>query len=746
MKRFLIFLLLILSLVTILPVMAEGGATEGNDDDPSTNEEELDLMVRVALYERPEKEEPVHLVVGNTTKVSGGFFTRFFGNNTSDIDVRSMIYGYTPTTWDNQLQFLRDENVVERLTKETNDDAVTYTFYLTKDLVYCDGETKITAKDYVFSWVLSAAPEFQAIGGEAPEVNVVGYEDFHSGAKSWYEGIRLIDDYTFSVTIKRDFEPYFYEMHQLEMYPYPISVIAPGCEVRDDGKGAYITGTDGKRSAFSAELLQKTILDPENGYRSHPMLTSGPYRLVSYDFESGVVEFEINPYYKGNYEGVKPWIDTVTLVPVLPENVIQKLEDGEIGLFNKAVDSDVILDGFRLVGEGGFEMENYPRMGYGFCAFSTEKNGPQQFMAVRQALNYAFDSDSFVRQTLGGFGINVYGYYGLAQWMFRAANGNYRPGDLSEEEEEAWDELTLENLNLYPLDLDEANRLLDEDGWTLNADGGTYDPDVDEIRYKEVNGELMPLILKFAQCADNAAARLVVDMYAETLPQIGAALDVDVIPFHDLLMDYYRDGGERKYDMNFMATNFVATFDPYLVFLQNEELQGSVNTSGIVDDELVDLAFDMRHTDPGDLFTFEERWIKMQERYNEVLPTMPIYTNIYFDFHTDWLQNYFPNAEYSWPMAILYAFYAEPEEPEEEEEEFGGGDEFFDDGEESFEDGGEFFEDGGSSFEKTGDMFEDAGDYFEGDKTTADPETPGPEEKKSPYVIDEDGWFLQIND
>lgn len=684
MKR--IYYLLLVVFILALPLTVFGQTEE---------EEEMDHMVWVALYERPEHTEPIHLTVGNTTKVSGGFFTRFFGNNTSDIDVRTMIYGYTPTTWDNQLQFLQDDNVLENLTKSTDGNSVTYTFYLTKDMVYNDGTTKIDAKDYVFSWVLSAAPEFQAIGGEAPEVNVVGYEEFHSGELPYYRGIRLIDDHTFSVTIKRDFEPYFYEMHQLEMFPYPISVIAPGCEVRDDGQGAYITGIDGDRSVFNADLLKKTILDPETGYRSHPYLTAGPYKLVSYDFDSGVVEFEINPYYKGNYEHVKPDIDFITLVPVLPNNMIQKLESREVDLLNKTVDSKVILDGFRLIGEGGYTMENYPRMGYGFCHFSTEKNGPQQFVAVRQALNYAFDSDSFIQEILGGFGIPVYGYYGLAQWMFRAANGNYRPEDLSQEEEDAWNELTLDNLNQYPLDLEEANRLLDKDGWVLNAGGGPYDPEKDAIRYKEVNGELMPLVLKFAQCADNDAAQLVVDMYAETLPQIGAALDVDVIPFHDLLMDYYRDDGERKYDMNFMATNFVATFDPYLVFLQNAELQGSVNNPGIVDDELLDLAFEMRHTEPGDLFTFEERWIKMQERFNEVLPSMPIYTNIYFDFHTDWLQNYYPNAEYSWPMAIMYAFYAEPEpQPEEEEilaegDEFAEGEEvFFDDGDSG---GGEVF-------------------------------------------------------
>ncbi len=51
---------------------------------------------------RPESEEPTHLTVGNSTKVSGSFFTTQFGNNTSDIDVRYMLHGCI--VWMNQLR------------------------------------------------------------------------------------------------------------------------------------------------------------------------------------------------------------------------------------------------------------------------------------------------------------------------------------------------------------------------------------------------------------------------------------------------------------------------------------------------------------------------------------------------------------------------------------------------------------------------------------------------------------------
>ncbi len=622
-------------------------------------EEEAELTPsEIALYHRPESDEPTHITVGNTTKVKGSFFTTYFGNNTSDIDVRTMIHGYSPVVWDNQIQFIMDPMVASSITKDNGPEGPVYTITLQQDLVYNDGVTRITAEDYVFSWLFTCSPELMELGAETPKVEIVGFDDYHAGKVPYLRGVRLLNDYTFSLAIESEYETYFYEYARILLNPYPIEVIAPGCSVHDDGNGAYIEGP------YTAGLLWKTILDPETGYASHPSLTSGPYSLVSYDAESGVVDFAINPYYKGNFEGVKPVIDTVTLVPVLPEDMVRKLETREVDVLNKCVDQSVILDAMQLNGSG-FAMENYARIGYGFCAFSCEQ-GPQQFQAVRQALNYAFDSEKFIRTVLGGFGLPVYGYYGLGQWMYMAAAGTLRPDEMSEQEQAAWDALSLDVLNPYPLDLDEANRLLDEDGWVLNEKGDPYDAERDALRYKVVKGKLMPLSLRFARCLDNPAASTLVAMYEETLPLIGARFEVEDVEFNELLADYYRDNGTRRFDMNFMATNFVSTFDPYLVFLGREDMQGAVNTSGIVDDELVQRAFEMRSTEPGDLLTFEQRWLEMQKRYNEILPTMPIYGNVYFDFHTDWLQNYRPNAEYSWPVAILYAFYGEPVAEEEE--------------------------------------------------------------------------------
>lgn len=275
-----------------------------------------------------EAAEPVSLTVCNSTKVNGMFFTRQFGNNTSDIDVRAMIHGYNPIVWDTQLTYILDPQVVKDMTKSTDADGDTvYTFTVYDDLKWNDG-SEMTAADWVFGYVLQTSAEFEALGGDTDTwLHLKGYEEFVSGESEVLSGIHLLGDYSFSVTVKKEYLPYFYELSYLYVMPSPISIIAPGCEVADEGDGAFIRNIDPEveKPIFTEKLLRKTILDANKGYLSHPELTCGPYSLVSYDKKSGKVEFTINEYYKGNYQGQKPTITNVTLIPALPQDMAAML-------------------------------------------------------------------------------------------------------------------------------------------------------------------------------------------------------------------------------------------------------------------------------------------------------------------------------------------------------------------------------------------------------------------------------------
>ena len=50
--------------------------------------------------------------------------------------------------------------------------------------------------------------------------------------------------------------------------------------------------------------------------------------------------------------------------------------------------------------------------------------------------------------------------------------------------------------------------------------------------------------------------------------------------------------------MNFMATNFYSVFDPFFTFHNNPAIAGSINTSGSINEELMELAWNMHKTEP----------------------------------------------------------------------------------------------------------------------------------------------------
>ena len=44
-----------------------------------------------------------------------------------------------------------------------------------------------------------------------------------------------------------------------------------------------------------------------------------------------------------------------------------------------------------------------------------------------------------------------------------------------------------------------------------------------------------------------------------------------------------------------------------------------------------------------------------QQRFTEVLPMIPVYSNVYFDFYTDTLQDYTVGEDVTWAQAIVGA-------------------------------------------------------------------------------------------
>ncbi|MBQ6645181.1 MAG: hypothetical protein IJM56_00695, partial [Clostridia bacterium] len=441
--------------------------------------------------------------------------------------------------------------------------------------------------------------------------------------------------------------------------------IAPGVSIADDGEGIYIVDEDG---AFSAELLSRTILDENTGYRSHPALTSGPYKLVSY--ANGEAVFELNPYYPGDYRGAKPTIERVTFKCMPADEMIAALESGEVTVINKATGRELIDEGIALCDSGaGVNFTSYARTGVGLISLNLD-SGLLTDVNVRRALAYGIDKDELTSETVGDYGAATNGWYGLGQWMPSVLNGTIPYPVTKPDESDAaataayekslakWQSLSLNSLDIYGRDVDVAGELLAEAGWSLNEQGGDYDQERDSLRFREGEDGLEPLSLKLAYPEGSAVGKALEQMLPAQLAELGATVSVESVPLGELLPQYYHTA-ECKFDMIFMATNFDLLYDPSQQFGLNEDGEHVWTYTGLADEELYRLAVRLRKIKPGDLFDYCEKWLEYEMRFMEILPAIPIYSNYYFDFYSEDLSNYAINANTSWPQALNAASIAE---------------------------------------------------------------------------------------
>ena len=616
------------------------------------------------------------LIVGNATEMTGNFFSEMFGNSTADLDVRTLLHGYNLMVWHSeQGTYNVNPSVVSDL--RTQDDAEgnrTYVVSLWPDLAYSDG-TPISAADYAFSMLLSVAPEMEALGAQTVYSDyVIGSDAYRTGEAETLTGVRILDETTLSIKVKEGFKPYFYEMGLLNYVPYPIHVIAPECAVTDHGDGVRIENIDEtvEEPIFTADLLRATMLDSETGYLSHPSVVSGAYVLDSYDAAAHEASFSINPYFKGDAAGRKPSIPKLIYRHIAPEHMMEALANGEVDLLNKCAVADVIDQGVALTETANFAASSYPRSGYSFVSFSCERPAMRSDI-VRKAIARCLDKQTLVTGYVGRYGIAVDGYYGIGQWMYALVSGAQEPvmtapaADATDAEKRAyetelaaWRSLNLDGMKTYDFDVNEAVRLLVSDGWTLNRDGEAFDPQKDDARCKVLDGELTALELKLIYPEGNAIGDAWNEAFLDHLAKAGIVAVAEAKPMSELLNIYYRNV-ERDCDMIYLATNFATVFDPSYTFSPEEAYQGYSNTTGVMDEALYERAVDMRMTRPGDVLSYCRKWIAFQERWAEVLPAVPVYSNMYYDFYADWLQDYRIASGLTWADAIIGSRIAESE-------------------------------------------------------------------------------------
>lgn len=570
------------------------------------------------------------VIIGDQTETSGDI-TPMWTNNASDYSAYKMITGLATVTVDKDGKWIYDtKNVVEDVQETVNDDgSKTWTFTIKDGLKYSNGEA-ITAEDYVFYYLFWGSDEVgvtleasQAAASAAQYVK--GYESYSSGESNVFEGVHLIDDMKFSVTIDAQFLPYYYGKALVSVTPeWREGWVPSDVVVEETENGAKLSDN------FTADYVGKQVEE----YRYNPTACSGPYQFTSYDKNAYAYTLTRNENYPGNFEGQKANIETVIYKYVTVDTMIDQLKTGAIDILLQCSDGNDINAGFELVDAGGFDYHSFPRAGYGMLAFKCNQ-GPTQFTEVRQAVMYLLDRNEFAKTFTGGYGTVVHGPYGTQQWMVN----------------EYKDEVA--GLNSYAYSLQSAIEILEKGGWVYNEDGSDYSGE--GIRYKKLDdGTYMPLVIEWFSSENNPVSDLLVTSLQNNpdVASAGMKINQTVGSFNDLITYYYDNTTENPYQMFNLATGFGNPYDVAYSY----EPGSAANTNAIADQDLYDFAIAMNQSEEGDDKAYGEAWLKFMQRWNELVPDVPLYSNEYHDFFSDKVKN-FEEDGYNNDVssAILYA-------------------------------------------------------------------------------------------
>ena len=503
------------------------------------------------------------IILGSSTDLSGQFSYATFGKTnpgSSDLDVQNLIVGLETVATTKEGGYQVNDTVVKELVETENEDgSKTYTVTIYDDLKFSDG-TPITAKNYVvFTMAFSTPVAAQAAGKDhMSAMTKVGFKTFNAydgtnaGAEATKElsGIRLLDDYTFSVTVDAEHLPYFYAISYAGYSPYPLEMWIGDADIKDDGNGVYFTDDFYAKNGDSyvmADHIKASATTAVNGYP-----VSGPYYVDSYNEADRSAVLKINPEFKGNYEGTKPGIGTVVYKKVVTTTQIADLTSGNLDVIAAITGGDETNEAIALAdgSNGKYVYTHYSRAGYGKLGFRADF-GPVQFTEVRQAIAYCMDRAQFAKDFTGGYGGVADGPYYTGSWMYKAA---VEQGML---------------LNAYATSVDSAIAVLEEGGWVYNAEGGAY---TDGVRYKKIPAAEMQDADKTFQSKDGAYGVTEVngDYY---MPLVLNWYGTSDNPFTDLLMTGFMSN-QNLATAGFVIQNTVGDFNPMLDELYQAPIYG----------------------------------------------------------------------------------------------------------------------------------------------------------------------------
>ena len=657
-------------------------STDEKADSQEENELDQDAKEDLDNFESQTSNDTLVVGVGSMN----GDFIQGFGNDANDVKTRRLLgiegnNGFTTYVQDENGQWQWNKAVLaEEPTSVNNDDgSMTVTFKLKDDVKWSDGEP-LTADDFLFLTLLQSDYNYISMTGslQIGDDGLVGYEAFHNNDSNELEGLEKIDDYSFSVTIDAKELPYFDVQSLSNEGARPLHHIAPNLQVAENGKslqvkdGYEVTEQDKEEFIQSVDtrigklkeefdeyypevpedgseekeeydqdlkdrdekiaeleaskegdidptrlLIDKAAIFETEEYRFKPEVTPGPYKFES--FKNNMTKLTLNENYPGNFRGDKATIPNIILQVINDNIAVDLLENGDIDVWEDENTGGKIDQMRKAADEGKIQIGSFERNGYGNITFLTDR-GSTQYKEVRQAIAYLMDRNEFVASYAGGYGVVTNGMYGQSQWMYKE-----RGADVESE------------MINYTLNIDKANELLDQTPYKYEKDGKTpwdkakleenFKGDLEGFDYYRYDENGKRLVVNQYGSDQSPITTLISNQLPINAAQAGMEYNVTSGSFSTLIELYNYPKEDPDYTAFNMGSDFGVPFDPWLYYSQ----EGPFNKTRTNDPEADKITEDLRRTDPSDVEGFLDKWVEFQIWYNDYLPEIPLYSNI---FHT----------------------------------------------------------------------------------------------------------------
>uniref|UniRef100_UPI0040266A3C ABC transporter substrate-binding protein n=1 Tax=Angelakisella sp. TaxID=1935177 RepID=UPI0040266A3C len=631
------------------------------------------VLTMVACGEGKKKADG-QVVIGTSTEASGDWaYSAFVRNpNATDNSVVKLTDDMNTIDTDQHGDYVINKTVVksyERIEEENGN--VTFKFVINDGLKFNNGEA-VTAENFVAWTMFLVSPAGKEMGVVSAIYNMLpGGLAYRNGETNILSAVRLYDEKTFSITIAKTGEdgvtnylPFYYDLTYASMQAVNLTYwFGEGWSVKDDGEGVYFVNADGKE--FTAETVGETVT--AGRFATGNRVTAGPYNLVSFDQSSREIVLEVNENYNGNFEGQKPGIQKLVIVKTSDDTVMDMISTGQIQIYSQIADGAQVNAVLDLIEAGTIDSSpsQYDRAGYGYFGFACDL-GPAQFTEFRQAVAYLLNRVEFAQTFCQGWGSVVHGPYCTAFSMTSKTDIDKK-------------------VNHYDYNPEKAVELLKQAGFVYNADGSDYVDGSGEVRYAKVTEEqakyyesfnkvladgtiLMPATLNWASSEGNSVSALLTTMLAssDATKAAGVSIVKTEMTFPSLLSYMYRqemngavgDFSVPTYNMFNLATGYNGGVydESYNWTTDPEYIEQGYNVQHLYDKELDKLSMDMVYgVEPGDEATYLSLWEKYIIRWNELLPMVPLYSNIYVTVYPNTIDNYAEDSFWGFERAILYA-------------------------------------------------------------------------------------------